>query len=327
MISFVLGKIEPTGGDRIIYDHVRILKSAGYNVNVYHTGFMSQCAEQKAHWEQLSCEMIEYKTFPFAIDSDLVVATGGNSARNVQTLNHPNKVWFLQNYDPYIFGHSESVSRVYDSYHKYLLYSHHLAKIVTKYHGNKKFVFCPTGIHASDEMEEFSQDGFRGDKRVFFAVVYYRSYKGITFANQVFGILKDQDFTTVEMNVMGGTLKNTTEYYQNVEMPKRYEIMASCDFCLHPSVFETWNLVSMESMMLGSVVVGTDSRGIREYATDDNSVLFSERNPKLVAAAIMDLHNNEDSYVRLQKSAKKTALSYDWNVIAPKILRAYENLL
>jgi len=79
----------------------------------------------------------------------------------------------------------------------------------------------------------------------------------------------------------------------------------------------------MESMAMGTPVVGVNSRGIMEYATKDNSIIFDDRNADLVCDAIEKLYGDSDEYLRLQKNGIITAMEHDWDAIMPEIEQSY----
>jgi len=103
--------------------------------------------------------------------------------------------------------------------------------------------------------------------------------------------------------------------------------MYNCGIMLHPSIFETWNLVSMESMALGTPVVGTNSKGIMEYANASNSLVVDQRDPDLVVENIEKVHDEVLTYAALRKYGYQTARAHDWETIMPSIIECYEKLI
>jgi len=96
---------------------------------------------------------------------------------------------------------------------------------------------------------------------------------------------------------------------------------------IHPSVFETWGLVPMESMALGVPVVGVNSRGIMEYATENNSIIVDHRDAYKIVEEIDMLINDDDMYNKLVKNGIQTAKEHDWETIMPSIEKSYRDLL
>lgn len=330
--GFVFSIIEPTGGDKIVYEHVQLLLEAGHRITIHTLGFMDTASTLKKLYHNLrdrylSLKIKFYNSDLKLTDEDLIVATGLGSANIVKNINKKfKKTWLVQNFDPYVFGKKKEIDEVYEYFDTFIIYSHHLAKIIQYYYGYKIFFFIPTGIDFHD-LSNYRKSSFIGDKRVFFSFVYNRKYKGVNFANEVFKKLVNKGFTTVSMTVVGPSLPYSQEHHICPTHEEKYSCMASCDFCLHPSIFETWSLVTMESMGLGSVVVGTNSLGVKEYANNDNSCFFDSRDPDIIVKKIEELNNNKTEYLRLQHNALETARKYDWKNISNDIIGGYINAI
>lgn len=326
--GFVFTTIEPTGGDKIVYEHIRLLLKFGHRVTIHILGFMNVADQQKDLYKTLkekykSLKVKFYNDEVLITDEDLVVATGLGSANVVKNIkSNVKKTWLVQNFDPYIFGKGKDIDEIYEYFDNFIIYSHHLAKIISHYYGKRNFYFIPTGVNFK-ELSEYGKSSFLGNKRVLFSFVYNRKYKGINFANTVFKKLIEEGFTTVSMTVVGPLLPYSQEHHVRPSIRDKYRIMSSCDFCLHPSIFETWSLVTMESMGLGSVVVGTNSLGVKEYSNDDNSCFFDERDPDLIVNKIKELNRNKLEYLRIQRNAMETAKNYDWENISDDIIGGY----
>jgi len=324
-IAFISNLLEPTGGDEILINHIKGLKACGHNAVGWFTGVMD-AAKDKYDNECMAIYNADKIDSIGLQDYDIVIANGLFGANKIIDMQDINKAFFLQNFDPYIFPEEkEFIDKVYNSFDKYLLYSSCLQTIVKNYYGEKKFVKCNNGIDynlISDYREDKSPR-----KSVCFMTAYYRPYKGIKLCNEVFGLLKDKGYTTVEICAVNGPLDNTMEFYRNPPMERKCEIITQCSVMLHPSVFETWNLVSMESMALGTPVVGTDSKGIMEYATNENSIIIPDRDPNRLVEKIEQLCGDNDLYSRLQNNGIETASIHDWDVIMPSIEQCYKELI
>jgi glycosyltransferase involved in cell wall biosynthesis len=330
-IAYISNLVEPTGGDRILYYHTVGLRKLGHTIDPYFTGWIDSYRDHKDGWNDPKIGIKWYD--PNNIESlsfsnyDMVVANGLIGAQVATRIDHPNKVWFCQNFDPYIFGPSDQTDYTYNHFNKYLVYSHDLGKIIRHYYGDKKIEVCTNGIEYN-LFKPFQRVGVKLNRnRICFMVAYYRNYKGIGLANEVFFELKKRGLITLEINATNGPLENTMEFYRNPSFSVKSETVAGCDFSIHPSVFETWNLTSMESMALGTPVIGTNSKGILEYATKDNSVIFDDRDPIKICDAIDNLYSNQEEYLRLQRNGIITAAAHDWSAIIDKIESSYKKLL
>lgn len=329
-IAFACNIIEPTGGDHILYHHVIGLRQLGHIVDIYACGWHDQYPEGR----DFSNEKVNILGDDLPSDMfnkyDILVVNGLFGAKKLMPVSHPNKVWFLQNFDPWVFGYEvgkcSDIDNVYNHYNQYISYSHDLEKIVKNYYLDKKFVICSNGIEYS-KFKTFQSVHKSNVKKVFFMSAYYGKLKGVYLANDIFAELRKRNIVTVEINVVNGPLPNSDEYYVSPSFEDKCRIMSECQVCLHASIFETWGLVPMESMAVGTPVVGTDSKGISEYANSSNFILFQERDVKLISDAIENLLMDSVRYERLRLGGIDTASLYDWNNVIYDIEESYKKFL
>ena len=334
-VAYIFDVLEPTGGDRISYHHWAGLVKAGHLVDIYARGRLDSCSREIGTWEgdepprlmrEHGAEFHLYESGKLGDGKwdgyDLVVAHGLNGAREAVAIRHPRKVWFLQNFDPYVFGPSKDIDRVYEGFGAYLLYCHDLATIVRKYYGDKKFYFCSNGVEYG-KLSAYQKAGEKPGRTACFMAAYYRPYKGPRLADRVFAELRRRGFRTVEINATAGPLPNSDEYLKNPSFELKASTVAGCSVSIHPSAFETWGLVPMESMALGTPVVGTNSRGIMEYATSGNSVIVEGRDPMAVADAVEALLADKERYLSVQAEGIGTARAHDWKDVLPGIEKVY----
>ncbi|MFW5804850.1 MAG: hypothetical protein ACOCWG_06430, partial [bacterium] len=239
-IAFVSNLLEPTGGDNILLHHIEGLNDLGHSVDGYFTGIMKESTEKYGNLKYVKTFNRNNIKGLNLHKYDLIVGNGLFGAQVLFDKQIPY-VQFLQNFDPWIFGKSKEIDNIYNAFDQILLYSSHLENIVRHYYGEKKFTKCNNGIEYKTFQKYKTQ---QKNKSVCFCVAYYRPYKGIKLTNKVFGILKEKGFRTVEICAVNGPLPNTMEFYRNPSIERKCEIISECGITLHPSVFETWNLVS-----------------------------------------------------------------------------------
>lgn len=336
-IAFISNLLEPTGGDDIILHHIRGLR--GYysfdSIDAYFSGYLSASVEK--YGSNLDGEVTYYNSgdinkLRLKLDRyDLVIANGLYGARVLSGMEI-NKCFFVQNFDPYIFpDQRQMIDDIYNSFNKYLLYSSALASLIRNYYGdgNKVIVKCNNGIDFKKIRDVLGNMGLSYSKRksICFMVAYYRAYKGISLANDIFRYMRGRGFTTVEICSVSGPLPNSMEFYFNPSFERKLEVINSCGIMLHPSIFETWNLVSMESMAIGTPVVGTNSLGIMEYANDKNSIILNTRDIKEICNAIEYLWNDRGLYNDIIMNGLETAREHEWENIMGDIVNSYERLI
>ena len=117
-IAHISPLIENTGGHRILYEHISHLRKLGHQVDIYATGFHGTVSEE---WRTLTNDInyfLPIDKLPYSSnnlrlkdDYDIVIANLLGGAENCLSINHPNKVYFYQNYDPFIFKNSSDKIR------------------------------------------------------------------------------------------------------------------------------------------------------------------------------------------------------------------------
>ena len=338
-IAFILGNIEPTGGDRICFNHIQILRNRGANIDVYYKGFLD------TYYTDTEFADPEVKKLLFKYDElpnfngrkyNFIVGSGLSAMEVVNKTKHPYRVWFCQNFDPLIFSnykHDQELKQYIDEAYNecpfFITYSPSLLELIENKYGEKISLICTNGVEY-DKFEPYQKTFVPRTKRICFMSAYLRPIKGGKFAKAIFEELKARGYTTVEINAIGNTLGEDVvdEYHLRPSFEEKCKIIAGCDIMIHPSVYETWGLVPMESMALGTPVVGVDSKGFTQYAKHNkNAVIVPERDVKMFCDAVDDLYNDADCYNMIQKRGIVTAKKHNWAVIESNITTMYETII
>ena len=336
-IAHIIPWIEPTGGCHIIYHHVLALRKLGHDVDVFAAGYHPQYLDN-----------YEFKTLDGVFSSntdinkvaelpdidynsyDLLVSNGLAGAILSLDMPHPNKFWFIQNFDPWVFGENEEINRAYNGTENFFSYCSFLKTLIENKYQLNKWVSCTNGIEYYRFLP-FQKRRHKMQRRIGFMTAYYGKLKGVKFANEIFGELKKRGYTTVEVNAVGGPLPNTDEYYRNPSFQKKSQLIADCDICIHPSLFETWGLAVSESMTLGTPVVCSDSIGIQSFVNANgmftNSIIVKNRDVNEFCDAIENLYYDMELYHRIQKNGINTMSKYAWMNVADSIVDSYKNML
>jgi glycosyltransferase involved in cell wall biosynthesis len=327
--------IENTGGHRILYEHIRGLRKLGHSVDIYASGW---AGTRNADWLELS-DIIFYKSiidgspssFQLKLkkDYDVVIGNMLSGAEEILNLDHSNKVYFYQNHDCFVFRDrtptlAQKANEMYKKFNKHLIYSHELKKIVQKIAPNAHIRVCTNGIDYK-RFEPY-QKTIKNNKRICYMAAYQGVLKGSTLAAEVFCELKKRGFTTVCIMANHGPIAHSDEFYANPPFEEKCQLVAGCSVFLHPSIFETWCLATMEAMALGTPIIGTDSLGIREYMNKNNSVIV-ERQSKIICNEIEALLQDKNRYDKLVDNSIKTAQEHDWDLVMPKIEQTYKELI
>jgi len=166
--------------------------------------------------------------------------------------------------------------------------------------------------------------------------------KGIDFIpkliNSIMGI-ENASFTVVcPYNVLGEELKQIRKIisklekkYQNrlkiIDHPQSQdtlkELYKNCQVYIQPSKYESFGLCILEAMATGRPVVALDVGGIPEVI--ENSGFISKNMEELIYK-VKELLNNKEECVLVGKRANKRAKNFDWDIIAKKIIKYYEEV-
>lgn len=92
------------------------------------------------------------------------------------------------------------------------------------------------------------------------------------------------------------------------------ELYANCDVFVSASWYEGFGLPPLEAMACGAPVVLTDSRGVREFATDgENCLMVPIQDPDSLANAILRVLTDEEVATRIAANGLQTASRYSWD--------------
>jgi len=114
-----------------------------------------------------------------------------------------------------------------------------------------------------------------------------------------------------------------TGFVSAEELP-RYHRTAHV-FCAPATGFESFGIVLLEAMAAGLPVVASDIVGFRQViAHGEEGLLVTPRDPAELARALILLLRNEELCDAMSQRGLEKAASYDWSVIADRVLAFYQ---
>ena len=155
-IAHVSPLIENTGGHRILYEHVTRLRKMGHEVDLYAAGWAGTQNQDLLNMPDIKfyiSSLDHASSNPLRLQNnyDIVIANMLSAAEECLTIDHPNKVYFYQNHDPYVFKDRnqrivQKALRIYKGYKKHLVYSRSLRDIILKLYPDRDIHICTNGV-------------------------------------------------------------------------------------------------------------------------------------------------------------------------------------
>jgi len=151
--------------------------------------------------------------------------------------------------------------------------------------------------------------------------------------------IKDASFTAVcpytfidgERKEIRSTITELEEKYgvrlKVITSPKNQEslieLYKKCQVYIQPSKYESFGLCILEAMAIGRPVIAFRVGGIPEVIGDSGFVVT---NKDAFIYKLDELLNNRDECIRIGKKAHQKAKEFDWDLIAKKTIKYYEEL-
>jgi len=103
---------------------------------------------------------------------------------------------------------------------------------------------------------------------------------------------------------------------------------AAAEMVVMPSHYESFGMVALEAMAMGTPVIASEVGGLAFLVRDgETGYHVPSRDPEALTECIYHLLTNELDQVRLGKQAEIYAQQYDWSCITGQLLQLYEVLI
>lgn len=97
-----------------------------------------------------------------------------------------------------------------------------------------------------------------------------------------------------------------------VNEERKHELLRASLIYVLPTLYEGFGLSNLEAMASGSVVVSTDTWGVRDYLADgENGRLVPPEDPRALSDAITDLLEHPECTAELARAGRETAENYE----------------
>jgi D-inositol-3-phosphate glycosyltransferase len=102
---------------------------------------------------------------------------------------------------------------------------------------------------------------------------------------------------------------------------------AAAEMVVMPSHYESFGMVALEAMAMGTPVIASEVGGLAYVVRDGyNGFLVPRRDAEALAGRILSLLHDSTLRTRLSAQAQEYAHGYDWHAIAAAMLRQYDEL-
>ncbi len=100
---------------------------------------------------------------------------------------------------------------------------------------------------------------------------------------------------------------------------------AAADIVVMPSHYESFGMVGLEAMAMGTPVIASRVGGLAYLVQDEiNGYLIPPKTPEAMAARLLQLLTDEEQRRRLGAQALRYAQQYDWAHIVDQMLTVYQ---
>lgn len=112
---------------------------------------------------------------------------------------------------------------------------------------------------------------------------------------------------------------------KQADLPDYY---AAAEMVVMPSHYESFGLVALEAMAMGTPVIASEVGGLAFLVKDgENGFHVPSRDPEALAERIFTLLTDRGCREQLGRAARQHAQKYSWSIIVDKMIGVYQELL
>jgi phosphatidylinositol alpha-mannosyltransferase len=128
------------------------------------------------------------------------------------------------------------------------------------------------------------------------------------------------------LELLDEPLRSRVEFVGDLDPVALRNLYSTAALTCLPSINEAFGLVLVESLAAGTPVVGAEHGAIPEVVTPEVGALFEPDDFASCATAIDNVLNRSDqgSDLPMREECRKQAAKFDWDVVGPLYLSAYE---
>ena len=130
-------------------------------------------------------------------------------------------------------------------------------------------------------------------------------------------MLRDRYGEKVSLETFGEQCSFADVDHGKCSQDKVARIMRHASIVFEPSDFQGFGLPGLEGMASGCALVSTDNLGVYEYGRHSENCFIARRESDIFAH-ICELVDNPSLVKRLGEEGRKTALEFDWEILADR---------
>ncbi|KRM29063.1 glycosyltransferase family 4 protein [Limosilactobacillus panis] len=312
------------GGYKVVYEYANYLAAQNNDVSIFFDSnrgknskglpkrmvYLLRCliCKREPRWYDLSSKIKKINVFSLNREIfesyDVVVATAAETAVFVNSLSVKKKIYLIQDFEK---NWQLDEKQLFETYNypnmKLVVVSKWLVKKVSE-HTKKKVYYIPNGI---DKSIFYNYEKNRNNHSI--AMLYHLDErKASNVGLKVIFKLK-QKYPDLEAYLFGTPKRDRNwpkwiHYTRSATPEKVAEIMNKAKIFLCTSRFEGFGLTGLESMFCGCVLVTTDCGGVRNYASERNSLICDIDNVKQLETSVIRLFKSKRLRIKLKENFK-----------------------
>lgn len=327
-IAFVLPALNISGGIMVAFEHMQMLRNAGYDVTVINDDY------DKSRWATFNDK--EYPVLPsrysyFKGTFDKTVSTMWSTVDFAEKYALIKQRYYLvQNFETDFYEPNDSLRLLANK--KYCPNVPMQFVTISKWcqdwlleRFEKECRYAPNGIHTKNYPEH--KRDLSGKVRILIEgdnAVYYKN------VDESFKITNELDRDKFEIwymsyNASPKSWYKVDKFCHKVPFEEVSKVYSQCDILLKTSILESFSYPPLEMMSTGGYVVAVKNGGNVEYLEHGKNCLFYEQGDiKAGIQTILDLVKNSELQDSLYQQGLQTAKSRDWASITKDILNLYK---
>ena len=135
------------------------------------------------------------------------------------------------------------------------------------------------------------------------------------------------DRRAIEKQAAGLGISHRVRFAGRVGGAAKFELLARARVVVMPSRFETYGIVAVEALSVGTPVVAFDIPCLRAVVPPDCGRLVPPFDSGRLAEAVLDLYDDEPRSARMGVQGKEFVRQFDWDQIAVQQEQIYEDVV